>query len=504
MKKIINYSGIPGLILIAALVFMPVSCSKDTVKDNPEADNSSQLIKISGEDAGTATKTTLEGLAAKWVATTDQVGVYCAESTGGNVNIPYTASNTAFSSAFSGDLKWGTGTHNFYAYYPYSATSGTKATAVPITLTAAQTQSAGNSSSHLSALDFMVATPVSQAPGSLGASTSVNLRYNHVFTILEFQIKGSGLLKAVKLSGSNTLAFSGGTIDITKATPATGISYTIANPTETTKEAVVTLTSAATLTATTATKVYMVINPGTQTGNCLIGLSSNGTDYLTISKAAPVGGFSRGKKYVVTIEKDQDGNFFSTVTIGTNPAQVWMAENLKTTTYRNGDLIGITTPATLNISAESSPKYQWAYAGDENNVATYGRLYTWYAATDSRSICPIGWHLPTDSEWTTLTTFVGTNPGNQLKETGTTHWNTPNTGATNSSGFTALPGGYRYLSGSFNYIGNYGYWWSSTEGTGSAWYRGMGYSYSSVNRYDNNKTYGYSVRCVRALNTYPD
>ena len=83
---------------------------------------------------------------------------------------------------------------------------------------------------------------------------------------------------------------------------------------------------------------------------------------------------------------DAEGNIYNIIGIGT---QVWMAENLKTTRYRNGDLIGTTTSADLDITAEDTPKYQWAYNGNESNVATYGRLYTWYAVTDSRNVCPI-------------------------------------------------------------------------------------------------------------------
>src|SRR5688500_14669040 len=115
---------------------------------------------------------------------------------------------------------------------------------------------------------------------------------------------------------------------------------------------------------------------------------------------------------------DIEGNVYHTVTIGT---QVWMAENLKTTKYRNGDLIGTTIPATLDISSESAPKYQWAYNGEESIVATYGRLYTWYAVTDSRNVCPTGWHVPSDAEWTTLTTYLGGESvaGDKLKENGT-------------------------------------------------------------------------------------
>jgi len=197
--------------------------------------------------------------------------------------------------------------------------------------------------------------------------------------------------------------------------------------------------------------------------------------------------------------KDIDGNVYKTVTIGT---QVWMAENLKTTKYRNGDLIRTTSPATLDISGESTPKYQWAYDGNESNVATYGRLYTWYAVTDSRIVCPTGWHLPSDGEWITLTTYLGGESvaGGKLKEIGTTHWNSPNTGATNETGFTAFPSGYRNHYGICYDIGNYGYWWSSTElSATSAYYRHMSYGNSYVYRNYLAKDYGFSVRCLRDL-----
>jgi uncharacterized protein (TIGR02145 family) len=153
--------------------------------------------------------------------------------------------------------------------------------------------------------------------------------------------------------------------------------------------------------------------------------------------------------------KDIDGNVYKTVTIGT---QVWMGENLKTTKYRNGDLIRTTIPATKGIESEPTAKYQWAYDGNESNVATYGRLYTWYAVTDKRNVCPTGWHVPTDIEWTTLTTYLGgvRVAGGKLKETGTTHWQYPNTGATNETGFTALPSGYRDSDGTYGDVVDYG------------------------------------------------
>ena len=100
---------------------------------------------------------------------------------------------------------------------------------------------------------------------------------------------------------------------------------------------------------------------------------------------------------------DIDGNVYKIIKLGD---QWWMAENLKVTKYSNGDLIGTTIPATLDILGESTPKYQWAYDGNENNVSTYGRLYSWYAATDNRNVCPAGWHVPGDSEWTILTDYL--------------------------------------------------------------------------------------------------
>ena len=117
-----------------------------------------------------------------------------------------------------------------------------------------------------------------------------------------------------------------------------------------------------------------------------------------------------------------------------------------------------------------------------------------------QGVCPSGWHLPSDAEWTQLTDYLGGESvaGGKLKETGTTHWLSPNTGATNETGFTALPGGYRYDNGPFSDIGYSGYWWSATEGsTDYAWYRNMYYSSYVVDSYLNGKELGFSVRCVR-------
>jgi uncharacterized protein (TIGR02145 family) len=194
--------------------------------------------------------------------------------------------------------------------------------------------------------------------------------------------------------------------------------------------------------------------------------------------------------------RDVDGNIYTSVTIGT---QVWLVENLKVTRYRNGDLIGTTIPSDLIIADEVTPKYQWSYNGDESNVATYGRLYTWYAITDIRGVCPTGWHIPGADEWNTLLTLLGGPDvaGGELKETGTTHWSAPNEGATNSSGFTALPGGGRGTTG-FGAVGYGGFWWSSTEcSPNGAYLRDMRYNGSEVTTYNAGELYGFSVRCLQ-------
>jgi len=196
-------------------------------------------------------------------------------------------------------------------------------------------------------------------------------------------------------------------------------------------------------------------------------------------------------------ETDYNGNVYNTVQIGT---QCWMKENLRARNYRNGTPIpNITSNSTWG--SLSTDAMCWYNNDSVTYAATYGALYNWYAVDNPNGLCPTGWHVPTDAEWTILTDFLGglSVVGGPLKETGTTHWNTPNTGATNSSGFTALPGGCRnYSTGSFDYIGGSGYWWSSSaySSTG-AWNRVLLYDDSGVYGVSLTKRLGFSVRCVR-------
>jgi uncharacterized protein (TIGR02145 family) len=192
---------------------------------------------------------------------------------------------------------------------------------------------------------------------------------------------------------------------------------------------------------------------------------------------------------------DIDGNIYHTVTIG---SQVWMAENLKVTHYRNGDPIpNVTVDADWGHLATG--KY-CNYNNDFNNAAVYGSLYNWYSVNDSRNIAPAGWHVPSDAELQTLIDYLGGSDvaGGKMKETGTTHWQSPNTGATNESDFSAMPCGYRYYTGSYNGIGEYAFYWSSSM---YAKLGGLGleleYNNSAGTRLTDDERHGFSIRCIK-------
>jgi len=205
------------------------------------------------------------------------------------------------------------------------------------------------------------------------------------------------------------------------------------------------------------------------------------------------------KKSDKSIVSDIDGNTYKTVQIGT---QVWMAENLKTAKYNDGTTIPNITDSEQWSNLTSGA---WCYYG--NNVvnnANYGKLYNWYAVSKTtngnKNVCPTGWHVPTDAEWTVLTDYLGGKSvaGGKMKEVGTTNWNSPNTESTNMSLFTGLPGGYRNSLGGYGGIGSFGYWWSSTEnGTADAWNRFLYNGNGNASSFNLSKEDGLSVRCLR-------
>ena len=196
---------------------------------------------------------------------------------------------------------------------------------------------------------------------------------------------------------------------------------------------------------------------------------------------------------------DQEGNVYKTIVIG---SQEWMAENLNTSIYRNGDAI----PTNLDNAAwQSATSGAWAYYNNDASYACpFGKLYNWYTCVDARQLCPVGWHVPSEAEWRVLIDNYGF--GGQLKTTGTIQaetglWHTPNADANNSSGFSGIPGGGRFADGTFQTLSYIGYWWSSSEetvgGNGDAYHIELydfdGYAYRTIGV----KSYGYSLRCFR-------
>jgi uncharacterized protein (TIGR02145 family) len=264
-------------------------------------------------------------------------------------------------------------------------------------------------------------------------------------------------------------------------------------------------------TATNPTTANNKTTDGTGTGaftSLIIGLTTNTTYYVRAYATNNIG-TEYGNEITFTLWMNQsglqvsdiDGNIYNSVKIGN---QVWMTENLKTTKYNDGITIPLVADNTAWTALITSG-YCW-YNNDATTYKnTYGAIYNWNTVKTGK-LCPTGWHVPTDTEWHTLILYL--DPGavfatiesvtsGKLKESGTTHWQSPNTGATNESGFTALPGGDRDVPGPFYDIRLGGYWWSSTEEGGNAWYRHMYYLNSNVFRSYCDKRAGFSVRCLK-------
>jgi uncharacterized protein (TIGR02145 family) len=195
----------------------------------------------------------------------------------------------------------------------------------------------------------------------------------------------------------------------------------------------------------------------------------------------------------VSLLTDANGNVYSVVTIG---SQVWMGENLKTTKYNDGTDIPLVTNNT-EWGGLTSPAYCWYNNDEETYIDPYGALYNWYAV-NTGNLCPAGWHVPTVDDWNALMAYLGGEDvaGGKLKEAGTEHWSSPNTDATNESGFTAHPGGNR--PNVFSGVGELGRWWSSTEYSSSlANGYVLRYDGAVASRNSMNKRYGFSVRCLK-------
>ena len=190
-----------------------------------------------------------------------------------------------------------------------------------------------------------------------------------------------------------------------------------------------------------------------------------------------------------------------TCTLITTGTQTFMDKNLVVVTYRNGDVIPQVADQTAWASLTTGA---WChYNNDPANDTIYGKLYNWYAVNDPRGLAPQGWHIPTVAEWTCFSISLGGEfvAGGKMKTTGTSRWNSPNTGATNESRFAGLPGGFRCgknSCGGFGDIGNGGYWWTNAEnGSDGAWSRNLYYASKNLISSYGGKSSGFSVRCLR-------
>jgi uncharacterized protein (TIGR02145 family) len=256
-------------------------------------------------------------------------------------------------------------------------------------------------------------------------------------------------------------------------------------------------------------------NDGSGTGSFssnLTGLADNTTYYVRAYAINSTGTAYGNEIYFTTISggsvnswlnpsltygslTDQEGNTYATIVIGT---QEWMAENLRTTKYANGDII-----PNITDNGEWADLTTGAWAHYHNNnlyEIPRGKLYNGHTIIDSRKICPVGWHVPTDEDWSIIVDNLGgeVEAGGKMKSTGTQFWEIPNSDATNESGFSGLPGGARYNGGYFAGLNREGYWWSSSNyDVERNWARLLYYALGTVERYAESKQNGFFIRCLK-------
>jgi len=251
----------------------------------------------------------------------------------------------------------------------------------------------------------------------------------------------------------------------------------------------------------TASQSPVTGTSATSVSASLTGLSPSTTYHFRV-KAVSTGGTAYGDDVTFNTTSalptvnDYDGNTYNIVTIGT---QEWLQSNLRTEHYNNGEPVPeVQGNSTWESAVTGAMCY---YNNDEASFkSAYGGMYNWYAATDIRNICPVGWHSPSDDEWAALASSLGGDnfAGGKLKEAGVANWAAPNAGATNETGFTAYPTGYRAYSGGYGYMGQYGYWWTTTAGAGTdAWYNFMAYDHEAVSKLSGSYNYGFAVRCIK-------
>jgi uncharacterized protein (TIGR02145 family) len=307
---------------------------------------------------------------------------------------------------------------------------------------------------------------VSTAPGAYTSSASYP---GPNWVVLKGQVNGKNQLTTVTFQYDTT----------------TNYKYSISPVPDTTSGSINVTFTAILTDLTPDTKYHFRINAINESG------IANGSDITFYTKDTVHIKIKFNPDLVYDSIYDSEGNKYKTIAIGT---QTWMAQDLKATRFNDGTAIRFVPDGTA-WAALTTPGYCWF----PNDSLGYGAIYNWFAVNTGK-LCPDGWHVPTDDEWTILTDYLGGKSvaGGKMKETGDFHWQSPNSGATNESGFTALPTGSRNLAGTFNNLSKYSYWWSSTEwSTSGAWYRDVYYGYMSVDRSNANTKSGATVRCLK-------
>lgn len=400
----------------ALLLTAAYACQSDL--DEKVGETKASPVCITASNNTQHLKTTLDQQSVSWIAGVDKLGVYSPQAkasagqTGEVSNGAFTAASSGISSAFLGSMYWGTGTHSFYAYYPYNANAGVKSTEVPITLPAYQLQQ-GNTNTHIGNLDFMVATPVTAPSGNESTSANVDFKMNHAFTMLEFclttgyRYKGAKLYQ-ISIKAEKNISLTSGTIDITQPTPSGA--YTIANA-KGENTVVLNIKNDCILSyGDSYTTAYMMILPVDLKYDPTSITVTTDMGVCVIEKRFGMN-FERGKKYRVMLKDlefddtkttDFDGNLYTSVKIG---KKYWFEQNLKTTHINDG------TPISL-APKNDRPAYQW-YDGNIANRDKYGAIYNFYAVK-SANLSPRYWHVATTDEWEALISYLDKNKGTKF------------------------------------------------------------------------------------------
>ena len=523
MKNIVKISG---LILLILSINLLDSCKKD--KPTIPVITTAQVTEISTSSAVSGGTITDEGGAA-----VISRGV-CWNTSDNPVIDNNKTSETGGSASFTSNLSQLNSSSTYYvrAYATNSAGTGygnsitfktlgdkpaaTTVSATDVTTTSATLSGTANANSLTTKVSFeyglninysnsidAVQSPIS---GDLNGSVSVALTGLNPGSIYNFRIKAENALGITYSDNMNFTTLGGLATSTVQA--ATNINFNNAMLNGSVNPNFLSTTVAFQWGLTTSYSNYAEIPQSPLTGSTstivsyeITGLWESTTYHFRIETVNWWGtSWSDDRTFTTPAAStitDYDGNQYHQIGIGT---QVWLKENLKVTHYSNGDAI---THADSSVVWAGIVTGLYCVYNDEPSIAsTYGNLYNWYAVTDSRNLCPLGWHVPTDSEWELFGTFLGGDyvAGGKMKEAGSNHWTGLNAGADNSSGFTALPGGRRLDSSpAYGNFGTDGFWWSSSENDATtSWSRDI-YTTNAIlirtNMY--NKSWGQSVRCLK-------